>query len=336
MVRSDTCQIDRIKLRASPSPRARYPQPVALLDVIVGYDCNLACTYCTITPEMRARSLSPQAIVNEMRAARVRDFDRISFTGGEPTIRGDLIGLIHAAARLGFRDVKVQSNGLLFASMANVERLVDAGVTTFAVSIHTHERAAYERMVRRAGAYDAMVQGLDNLVARGVAPWADVIITTETAPRLARAIAWLAERGVERADLWFVSLTDGNRDNLESMPKMTEVMPDVRAAFAVADAHGVLVRSLHLPRCVLGADADRAFDPAAERVRVVSPDAAFDLSESRITPQRHVPACDGCTDRARCRGVRPDYLERYGDAEIAALRGVPSSIAPSRTLRVVP
>ena len=63
---------------------------------------------------------------------------------------------------------------------------------------------------------------------------------------------------------------------------------------------------------------------------VVTPDDVFELSGSKLTPQVHVPACDGCPDRPGCRGLRPDYLERFGDAEVAAARGLASMVAPTR------
>ena len=91
-----------------------------LLDVILGYDCNLACDYCTITPAMRERALPTEHVVREMAAARRAGYEQISFTGGEPTIRRDLIALVRHAGKLGYRDIKVQSNGLLYATAANV------------------------------------------------------------------------------------------------------------------------------------------------------------------------------------------------------------------------
>ena len=38
-----------------------------LLDVILGYDCNLACDYCTITPVMRRRALTSAMVLAAMR-----------------------------------------------------------------------------------------------------------------------------------------------------------------------------------------------------------------------------------------------------------------------------
>ncbi len=292
-----------------------------LLDVILLYDCNLACDYCTITPAMRARALPTAAVVRALRDGRAEGYDRVSFTGGEPTLRGDLLGLVREARGLGYRDVKVQSNGLVFAQAANVARLVEAGVTDVHVSIHTHDAAAYDALVRRDGAYPLMIAGLRNLVAAAVPLTADVIVKTDTAPRLVAAIEWLHGLGVGGADLWFVSLTDGNRANLASMPRLTNALPAMRAALDRGRALGLRMRSLHVPRCLLGADhLAYAFDPGADRVKVVTPDATFALAQSKLTGQVHVAACDGCAHRAICPGLRTDYLARYGDDEISRAR----------------
>ena len=49
---------------------------MALLDVILGYDCNLACDYCTITPEMRRRALSTRRVLDALKSAVAEGFDR--------------------------------------------------------------------------------------------------------------------------------------------------------------------------------------------------------------------------------------------------------------------
>ena len=307
---------------------------MSLLDIIVGYDCNLHCDYCTITPLMRRRALSGAEIAKAVTQGRADGYARVSFTGGEPTIRPDLVPMIRHARATGFRDIKLQSNGLLLGHPANTQRLVEAGTTLFHISIHTHEREAYESLVRREGTYDAMVASLDLLAAQDVELVADVILKRDTVPRLVDAIAWLHEHGVRNVDLWFVSLTDHNASNVESMPRMTDVVPTMRRAFAWARAHAMTVRSLHVPRCLLGDDHPHAFDPAAEGVRVVTPDATFELTLSQLTGQHHVPACDGCEFRSMCPGLRADYLEHYGDAEVAKARGLQPSLRP-RSLPVL-
>lgn len=294
-----------------------------LLDVILGYDCNLACDYCTISPEMRPRALPTPRVLEALRDGRRAGFDAVSFTGGEPTLRPDLVGLLQAARQLGYRDLKVQTNGLVLAHAPNLERLLAAGLTRLHVSVHTHEAEPYERMVRREGTHALMVQALtlaaERAAAGRLALVADLIITADTWPRLESALEWVADRGVPEVHLWYVSLTDGNKDNVASLPPMQAVMPTLHRAIRAGASRGLAVRSLHVPRCLLGDLSGHAWDPGSEGVRVVSPEATFDLKDSRLAGRAHVPACEGCRFRAVCPGIRTDYLERFGAAEFMAV-----------------
>ncbi|MEM9189595.1 MAG: radical SAM protein [Myxococcota bacterium] len=293
-----------------------------LLDIIMGYDCNVFCDYCTISPDMRLRALSPKAIASELRRGIPDSYDRVQFTGGEPTIRSDLLPLVRFAAAAGYRDIKVQSNGLLLAAEPNRRRLFEAGVTRVHQSIHTHRADMYDALVRREGTYPQMVAALEALAVAPIEFGVDLIMKEDTYRDLAAAVDWVADRGVRTLDLWFVSLTDQNRSNVASMPRMTAVVPFMEEAFVRGEARGVAMRTLHVPRCLLPeAHIPRAYDPGLERVRVVTPDATFELRRSKLTGSRYVPACDGCSFRAICPGIREDYVERFGDAEFALARG---------------
>ncbi|MFT3713020.1 MAG: radical SAM protein [Archangium sp.] len=294
---------------------------MALLDVILNYDCNLACDYCTISPEMRPRALTTPQVAAALQAGIRDGFDSVSFTGGEPTIRGDLLGLLRASRQLGFRDVKVQSNGLLLASAPNLQKLRDAGMTRLHISIHTHEEAAYERLVRREGTFASMASAVELAASSsGLTFVVDVILKNDTWEKLPAALEWLHARGVREVHLWYVSLTDGNAQNFSSSMRMSEVMPTVKGALAWANSVGMTVRSLHIPRCLLGVEfASHAYDPGADRVRVVSPDSTFDLKDSRLAGRVHVAACEGCRFRDVCPGIRADYLQHYGEAEFVAV-----------------
>ncbi len=304
---------------------------MGLLDVVLGYDCNLGCDYCTLTAAMRERSLDTAAVREALWRGRRDGFSAVSFTGGEPTIRGDLLPLVREARRIGFREVKVQTNGLLLAVPSNLDRLVTAGATRVHLSVHCHEPADYDAIVRRPGAFPLMEQALRNLAARSdVVAHADLIVMRRTLAGLPSAVDWLAARGIRSAFLWYVSLTDGNRDNFASLPRIVDALPSMFDAFDRAAVAGLDLRSLHVPRCLLGEYADRAHDPGAQRVRVISPASSFDLKDAPLTPGQRVPACRGCEHEAYCPGVRRDYLEVFGDAEIAAARGRAPSLAPTR------
>lgn len=287
-----------------------------LLDIVLGYDCNAACTYCTITPEMRERALSTQAIAREIDRATSAGFRKIAFTGGEPTIRKDLAALVAYAKKRGFDDIKVCSNGLRYAYGPYVDHLIAAGVTRFNVSAHAFGEADYERTTRLAGAFQHFEKGIANLVERGQAPTVDLILKNDTYERVHEWITYLVNRGVRKFQLWLVSLTDGNAANIEQLPKISDMVPHLLRAFDAARRGGHEVVSLHIPRCLLPGYEDHVDHPGEGGVRVVTPDEVFDLRDSRLTGGVKPEACRGCVYEERCPGLREDYVGRFGEGEV--------------------
>lgn len=296
-----------------------------LLDVVLGYDCNLACSYCTITDEMRRRALPAARVAQEIERAASRGFKDIAFTGGEPTIRSDLPALVRHAKRKGFEHVKIASNGLRYAHAPYLDHLVECGADRFHVSVHAFGDAAYEETVRREGTAAHRRAAIANLVARGLDPVADLILKEDTYRQIRPWIAGLVEQKVRRFALWLVSLTDENAGNVEQLPRITDVVPFLLEAFDDARAGGYEVVSLHIPRCFVPGYEDHVRHPGADLVTVVTPDEVFDLKDSRLSGGVKPAGCAGCRYERVCPGLRRDYVERFGGGEVRAVPVAPDA-----------
>jgi cyclic pyranopterin phosphate synthase len=298
---------------------------VPLLDVVLGYDCNLACTYCTITGEMRLRSMPTERVAREIDRAASRGFRDIAFTGGEPTIRSDLPALVKYARRRGFERVKVASNGLRYAHAEYLEHLIACGVDQFHMSMHAPSDAAYEETVQRGETATLRRAAIANLVGRGLDPVADLILKEDTYRDLRAWIDGLAAQGIRRFALWLVSLTDKNRGNVEQLPRITDVAPHVTGALEDARQRGRDVWSLHIPRCFLPGYEDHVRHPGDDLVTVVTPDDVFDLKDSKLAGGVKPEGCAGCRYIGACPGLRHDYIARFGGGEVRAVRTAPEN-----------
>ncbi len=296
---------------------------MALLDVVLGYDCNLGCGYCTITPAMRQRALSTPRVLEAIDRASRSGITEIAFTGGEPTIFPDLPGLVRYARSRGFRHVKIASNGLRYAYAPYLDLLVRTGVDRFHVSVHARADAAYDALVQREGAAALRARALQNLVERGLDPVADLILKEDTYRDLGGWIDELRAVGVRRFALWLLSLTDQAAGLATELPRLSDLAPALRRAFDAARAGGYEVVSLHVPRCFLPGYEDHVRHPGAEAVTVVTPDETFELRGSRLSGGAFPAACDPCVHRASCCGLRPDYVAVHGEAEVRPV-GPPS------------
>ncbi len=291
-----------------------------LLDVVLGYDCNLACTYCTITEAMRRRALTTGEVAREIDRAAARGFRDVAFTGGEPTIRSDLPALVRYAKKRGFEHVKVASNGLRYAHAPYLAMLAEAGVDQFHVSMHAPNDAAYEETVQREGTAALRRKAIENLVARRLSPVADLILKEDTYRETCAWVEGLHAQGIQQFRLWLVSLTDGNRANVGQLPRLSDVAAKVREAFDAARRGGFEVHALHVPRCFLQGYEDHVRHPGADVVTVVTPEEVFDLKNSRLAGGVKPAGCEGCRFDEVCPGLRPDYVERHGANEVRAVR----------------
>jgi MoaA/NifB/PqqE/SkfB family radical SAM enzyme len=288
-----------------------------LVDVILGYECNVQCDYCSITPEMRRSNLSTREVVEELSRARALGMSRVAFGGGEPTIRKDLFPLVRYARDRGFTSVKVSSNGLMYSYEEYVRRAVDSGVTDFHVSVMAHTPDLYRTILGHRDGLELVTRGVRNLVAAGHVPTLDLIVKDDTYRHLADIVACWAALGARTFPLWLVSLSDRNAGNVGSLPRVSDMHDSLFAAFDRGRELGVTVYSRHIPRCMLPGYEDCCRDLREDRVLVVTPGSRFFLWESAISPNTYVPRCETCRYvRRECAGIRRDYLERHGDSEV--------------------
>ncbi len=302
---------------ALPEPAADSPSPaVRMLDIIPGYACNVVCDYCSVTEEMRQVEMSFSEILPTLEQGREQSIEYVSFGGGEPTIRPDILRLTRAAQRLGYATIRYQTNGFLFAYPDFTQRAVDAGLNRLHLSLMTSRAELYDRITGFDDSRKIVLQALRNLRRQPVTLVADLILKSDTYRHIRETVAFYAEQGVREAYLWLVSLTDRNADNVDSLVPVSDMRPYIIEALEYGREHGLTVMSRHIPACMLPGYEDQVVRLGDEDVWVVTPRSSFWLLESVISANRFSPRCDGCLRKGICWGLREDYLARYGDAEV--------------------
>ncbi len=132
--------------------------------------CNYRCTYCM--PDSGVDTLPRgdilsfeeiEAIVTALTQVGVR---RVRLTGGEPTVRKDLLELVQRLGRLGLEDLSLSTNGERLVELARPLR--QAGLTRLNVSLDTLDAERFHRVTRR-GNLAAVLAGLDAARAAGFA-----------------------------------------------------------------------------------------------------------------------------------------------------------------------
>lgn len=135
---------------------------VRLLRISVTDRCNLRCIYCM--PDDGVEWMAPQkdlltaddieAIVSAAVHIGIR---HVKLTGGEPTIRADIVEIAQRLARLGIGDLSLTTNGLLLDRLARPLRL--AGVDRLTVSCDSLRADRY-RSITHGGDLEQFWRGV--------------------------------------------------------------------------------------------------------------------------------------------------------------------------------
>jgi cyclic pyranopterin phosphate synthase len=132
-------------------PQDSFGREIDYLRISVIDHCNLRCLYCMPLSGLRFASseeiLSAAEIERVVRAAVAVGFRKIRFTGGEPTLRPDLLDIVQRVGRLdGLRDVAMTTNAILLPRLARP--LAAAGLRRVNIHVDTLHPGRLQRLMR--------------------------------------------------------------------------------------------------------------------------------------------------------------------------------------------
>jgi GTP 3',8-cyclase len=149
----------------------RFGRNISYLRVSLTDKCNLRCVYCM--PEDMVFRPSSELMQDEELFALTRVFADLGFTkfrltGGEPTIRQNIVGIVRHIAHLpGVKDIGMTTNGVLLQDLA--QPLADAGLKRINVSIDTLDPVRFKK-ITRWGDLDEVWAGIEAAERAGMKP----------------------------------------------------------------------------------------------------------------------------------------------------------------------
>lgn len=134
--------------------------------------CNLRCLYCMpeegveLTPKMEI--LSTDEVVRLATLFASSGITKIRLTGGEPTLRTDIVDITSAISSLpGVQHVGLTTNGIVLER--KLSALKDAGLSLLNISLDTLRPERFEAMTRRKG-HDRVLRAIERAIELGFSP----------------------------------------------------------------------------------------------------------------------------------------------------------------------
>lgn len=133
--------------------------------------CNLRCVYCMpedMTFRPNAELMQDDEILTLVRLFASLGFDKIRLTGGEPTVRANIVDLVRGIASIpGIRTLSMTTNGVLFSRLA--ESLKEAGLQRVNFSLDTLNEDKF-RSLTRWGSLEQVWSGIEAAERVGLNP----------------------------------------------------------------------------------------------------------------------------------------------------------------------
>jgi cyclic pyranopterin phosphate synthase len=287
------------------------------LTVTVDFHCHSACRFCIVQEGMnRFLGVSEKRFREAVEDnARQRRYRRVCFTGGEVTLEKKLFDYVAIARESrSFEHIRVQTNGRLLADMAFAQRLVEAGIDEYFVSLHGHDAATQDHISQRPGSFDEALAGIANLARLGVCLMTNTVITSLNAPHLVDVVQTVLPFHPVRMEFWNYLPMEDYADERGLIAPMSQVAPELRRALAKLREANVPGRVKYVPRCLLGEYADAHDD--------TQPDVVIAEKFYDPYPQFGCLYEAVCEHSDACLGLHHPYVTKLGWEE-AALRPTP-------------
>jgi len=139
--------------------------PTVML-LLTGFSCNNNCVFCSNVADRNFNS-STEELLDKIKEGYKNGFRIIEFIGGEVTIRPDFLQLVSRAREVGFKDVRLTSNGRLFSYPGFAEKAARLGLTTVVVSLYGHNKILHESVTRTPGSFEQCLEGIKNILKTG-------------------------------------------------------------------------------------------------------------------------------------------------------------------------
>jgi len=161
-----------------------------------------------------------QRVLNTLWEAGV---PHVCFTGGEPTLREDLVSLIQHAEELG-QVTGLLTDGRRLREQKYLDELLLAGLDHFQITLASHRAELHDEIVGRAGAWQEADAGLRLALAGDIYVVVHIVVAPANADSVAETVVYLAELGVPAVALSspLQMASDEERQRLESALEAAE------------------------------------------------------------------------------------------------------------------
>lgn len=285
------------------------------IDLKLGFVCNNYCRFCVQGDKRKEiPPLSTDEAIKKIEQYREKG-NSIVFTGGEVTLREDLIELIRYTRKLGYTKIQIQTNARMLADYNYAKKLVEAGANEFSPAIHGHKPEIHDYLTRAPGSFKQTIMGIINLKKLNQKVITNTVITRSNFEFLPDIAKLLVKLKVDQFQFAFVHpIGNAYKNFFNIVPRLTIIMPYVKQGLLIGKKAGIPAFTEAIPYCFMRGFEDCIAENIIPSTIIVEPESVVEdyTQVRRNEGKAKGDVCIKCKLNHLCEGPWKEYPEKYG------------------------
>ena len=256
--------------------------------------CFANCIFCGEHTTRNYSYCDVDSVLADIRAHHAQT-QKVLIVGYEPLSHPGVPEMIGACRSAGVRDVELMTTGIPLGNSALVEALLTAGLTSIAVPLYSHVAATNDRIMRKAGAFEKTVRGLDMIARSSCAIHVHSLLLQQNLPD----IDSLFDLVTSRWNATFVAAPIRVKSNFEqTAPSYAEIVRLVQRAPVLSVPFCLYTRMRHHQDLDMKPQLHDSLAHMADSMRIY-------LSQDL----KQMEPCSRCVYQRACLGIIPEQLK---------------------------
>jgi MoaA/NifB/PqqE/SkfB family radical SAM enzyme len=291
------------------------------VDLKAGFLCNNNCLFCVQAHKKKYGNRSTEELKKEIETSS-KYCQEIVFTGGEVTIRKDLLQLVRFARDSGFQNIQIQTNGRMLSIREYCKDLINAGATEFGPALHGHIPEVHDYLTKAPGAFNQTVQGIKNIKELGYPVVMNSVIVKPNYIYLPETAELFVKLNVNQYQFAFMhALGNGMKYYDKMMPLASLVAPYLKKGLQVGIDNGIKGTAEAMPLCMLERYEEYCSEFYMPDTEIRDLDRVNkDFKKSRtLDGKMKFDKCKKCIHNDICEGPWREYPEKKGESEFTPI-----------------
>jgi len=288
--------------------------------IVVGYQCNNNCLFCSIGDADRKYNRSYIDIVDDIEKGYQKGCRAVEFIGGEVTMRDDIVDIVKKSKSIGYQEISFETNGRMFSFNNFTDAIIKAGLNRVLFFIHGHNNIIHDKLTQSHGSFDQAIEGI-----KKVNKYPEVIVNTNFVinklnfKNIKDYLKFISQFNIFLSFISFLNPIGSALKNPEIIPKMSEVVPCLTEA--LENNYSFRIKIQNIPACLMikyneilvkAEDKKNSYMDSETRKEV---SLTKEIKSLKIKPK----ICSQCVLNRECDGIWKGYHDIHGHKELTAI-----------------